>query len=267
MRALKARKNTSILKKNTYEQRKGKIMREFKIGDRVRVIDTFASRNMKNQVGTVIDVDEKSCAPWEVGVEFDEDLRMDGHSCGGRGKDGFCRWGRKRELELVGDKKIVITSNGEETLARLYEGNKVVKSATAKCSRDDAFDFNTGARLALERLTKEESVKPHLLCSTRHYGNIGEKTNFKDAVGRPLFVGDVVEHFNEGAVSFGDTVIVKTKCSHLYNKEKTFVFGIGTCCDDKKGTLSDGWKIIKKRSFDEVKNGENIYGIEFVKEK
>lgn len=241
-------------------------MREFKIGDRVRVIDKFERRDMKNKVGTVVDLDKDSCRPWEIGVEFDEKLGLGGHSCNMKGKDGFCRWGYKRELALVEDRKIVITTDGKETLARLYEGKKVIKTATAKCSRDDVFDFNAGARLAFERLTKEESVKPHLLCGARHYGNIGEKTNFKDAVGRPLFVGDVVEHFNEGADSFGDTVIVKSKCPCLDNEEKAFVFGIERCCNDKKGTLSDGWKIIKKRSFDEVKNGENIYGIEFVKE-
>lgn len=56
-------------------------------------------------------------------------------------------------------KKIVITSDGAETLARLYEGNKVVKSATAKCSPEDAFDFNIGAKLAFERLMTEAKRK------------------------------------------------------------------------------------------------------------
>lgn len=37
-------------------------------------------------------------------------------------------------------------------LARLYEGDKVIKSATAKCSPADKFDFETGAKIAVERL-------------------------------------------------------------------------------------------------------------------
>lgn len=52
--------------------------------------------------------------------------------------------------------KIVITTDGVETLARLYEGNKVVKKSTAKCSPDDTFDFNVGAKLAFERLMNDE---------------------------------------------------------------------------------------------------------------
>lgn len=48
--------------------------------------------------------------------------------------------------------KIVITTDGKTTLARLYEGKRVVKRAEAKCSPSDAFDFMTGAQLALERL-------------------------------------------------------------------------------------------------------------------
>lgn len=59
-------------------------------------------------------------------------------------------------FEKKHSQKIVITTDGTETLARLYEGGKVVKSATAKCSPKDAFDFNIGARLAFDRLLGEE---------------------------------------------------------------------------------------------------------------
>ena len=53
------------------------------------------------------------------------------------------------------NQKIVITTDGKETLARLYEDNKVVKKATAKCSPEDTFDFKKGADLAYERLMEE----------------------------------------------------------------------------------------------------------------
>lgn len=55
-------------------------------------------------------------------------------------------------LEPVTNSKIVITTDGKETLARLYEGNKVVKSAKAICSDDDEFDFSKGAEIAFDRL-------------------------------------------------------------------------------------------------------------------
>jgi hypothetical protein len=51
------------------------------------------------------------------------------------------------------DEKIVITTDGKTTTAKMYEGKKVVKEAKAVCSPDDEFNFNIGATIALERLT------------------------------------------------------------------------------------------------------------------
>lgn len=56
------------------------------------------------------------------------------------------------EVEPIDIPKIVITTDGNTTLARLYENNKVIKTATAKCSPEDEFDFNVGAELAFNRL-------------------------------------------------------------------------------------------------------------------
>lgn len=62
--------------------------------------------------------------------------------------------------------KIVITTDGTTTTARLYEGKSVIKSAEAKCSADDEFDFKTGAALAVDRLldreVKAEKPEPKL---------------------------------------------------------------------------------------------------------
>lgn len=72
------------------------------------------------------------------------------------------KWMLREDLELISDNhKIVITSDGKTTLARLYEGKKVVKSAEAKCSPDDEFDFTKGAKIAFERLTEAEEYDYH----------------------------------------------------------------------------------------------------------
>ena len=68
--------------------------------------------------------------------------------------------------KIANNQKIVITTDGTETLARLYEGKKVIKSATAKCSPDDTFDFKNGVEIAFNRLmgvkaVKEEKANPH----------------------------------------------------------------------------------------------------------
>ena len=64
--------------------------------------------------------------------------------------------------------KIIITTDGKITLARLFDGKTVVKRAEAKCAPSDTFDFGVGAELAVKRLMgakpvtepiKSESVK------------------------------------------------------------------------------------------------------------
>lgn len=53
------------------------------------------------------------------------------------------------------EEKIVITHNGKVTTATLYGKFGSKETATASCSPEDTFDFNVGAALALERLTKK----------------------------------------------------------------------------------------------------------------
>lgn len=175
------------------------------------------------------------------------------------------------ELAPVNTQKIVITSDGKETLARLYDGKKVIKTATAKCSPKDTFDFAEGARIAYDRLMGKEKAKfiPHiedLIGGEKiHYGNLGDPTNFKDAIGRPLFVGDTVELFDDTNRSYGETPIVKNKIMWGEKRVKTFVLGIEESCNDKKGTTG-AWKIIKKRSYEDVKDGEIVRsGLKYIK--
>lgn len=128
---------------------------KYKIGDKVRVKECLAGINLKGKIGKVIAIGRI----YDYGIEFDEPI-VTGHSCGGRGKCGCCRWGYEIELEPAGGKKIVITTDGQTTLARLYEDKKIVKTAKAICSPDDEFDFIAGAELAFERLTKNKVKKP-----------------------------------------------------------------------------------------------------------
>ena len=52
--------------------------------------------------------------------------------------------------------KVVITTDGKTTTAKMYERKKVLKTAKSQCSPEDTFDFAVGAKLALERVTKKE---------------------------------------------------------------------------------------------------------------
>lgn len=58
------------------------------------------------------------------------------------------------DLVTEGD-KIVITTDGVTTTAKMYCGKEVIKKAEAKCAPGDKFDFEFGARLAMDRLFED----------------------------------------------------------------------------------------------------------------
>lgn len=74
---------------------------------------------------------------------------------GAIGSLGFSVKSEYFDLVTECNQKIVITSDGTTTLARLYEGKNVVKTAEAKCCPNDEFDFQTGAKLAIDRLLEK----------------------------------------------------------------------------------------------------------------
>ena len=62
------------------------------------------------------------------------------------------------EIELVSRPTVVtvvITTNGVTTTATLREGKRVIRTATSKCSPKDTYDYETGAKLAFNRLFPE----------------------------------------------------------------------------------------------------------------
>lgn len=123
---------------------------KYKVGDKVRVREDLVDgkryymndkRQCETAVSEMVSLGGRIVEIDSVGTYY--------------GVKGNC-WNWTDEMfEPVTAQKIVITSDGKETLARLYDGGKVVKTATAKCSPDDTFDFDVGAKLAFERLMNE----------------------------------------------------------------------------------------------------------------
>ncbi len=118
---------------------------KYKVGDKARVTNVIHALK-KGYVGEEVII--KSINPngelYKHGTHY--------------GVEHSCFVFAEKELEPVNEKKIVITLDGNKTLARLYEGNNVIKSAVAKCSPEDEFDFETGARIAFDRLVGEKPV-------------------------------------------------------------------------------------------------------------
>lgn len=138
----------------------------FKIGDRVRVIEDYSDA-MKGDEGIIRALPGKNGGRglWDVcySVEFPawQEDEFRGHSCGGTVPSGYGHWVAPGNLELIkaaSVEKIVITHDGKTTLARLYEDNKVVKSA--KYDPRGKFDFALGAKIAFARLMTEKREEP-----------------------------------------------------------------------------------------------------------
>ena len=229
---------------------------KFKVGDKVKVVrrtNVFVDE-MEQYIGTVQTI---------IKIEHYPD--GDGYYL-----DGIKRFIFDNEaLELANDDfKIVITVNGDETTAKMYSNREVIKTAVAKCSKSDVFDFKTGAKLAFERLMAEPEEKfvPYLVDDDEeNYGIIGEPTNYKDVIGRPLVIGDVVEIFDDKGNSYGEhSIVFSRKTGSEINH--TFVMGIESECNDTNGTISSRWRIFKTRSYSEIKDGEKVGFIKYIKE-
>lgn len=142
-------------------------MAKFKVGDKVRVIDNprygerrymndgvahnAFTRGMVEFAGKVVTI--RSLAHDICGMEYiiEEDNGMwfwvDGMF------SGLATEEPRREF-------IVIRRDGAKTIAELRHDREVIKSAVATCSEKDTFDFETGAKIAFDRLMGREEPKP-----------------------------------------------------------------------------------------------------------
>ena len=75
-------------------------------------------------------------------------------------EDGGC-WNWTDEMFsglAVSRPKIVITTDGKTTTAKMYKGKKLLKAAESSCSPEDTFDFAVGAKIAFDRLMKNVEI-------------------------------------------------------------------------------------------------------------
>lgn len=105
-------------------------------------------------------------------------------------QDNYNLVSRKQELH--------VTSDGTTTHAVLKEGGKVVKRAKAVCSPDDEYRFETGARLAVDRVfgkdekSAEEKGAAH---EPKSKFNIGDAVKVVDSGKTYCLYDDIMQQY------------------------------------------------------------------------
>lgn len=172
---------------------------KFKVGDKVKIVGNEESMLGKSQYfgeEVIVErVDDRLLYPYVL-----------------KGIYGWC-WDDS-ELESVYDNyKIVITTDGTITTAKLYDENgKCTKTAEAKCNHKvDTFDFNEGAKLAFDRLTSKYSVgtKVEVIANTCYH---------EYPIGSVLTITRI--YHDEICVKEGITIVTERDIKHYVEPEK-----------------------------------------------
>lgn len=137
---------------------------KFKVGDRVRVRKNIAERD--NSYGFfplgMAQYEGKTMTVKGIQIPSPSTLLYTFENCGG----GIFDWVWREEwLEPAPEasksaKKLIVTTDGVTTTAKLIDGKQTIKTATAKCSKDDEFCFETGAQIAVDRLLGRKPAEP-----------------------------------------------------------------------------------------------------------
>ena len=129
---------------------------KYKVGDKVRVRSDLTVGIMVDKKGNVVFI-HHDMVRWRGKVMTIDSISLSGdYFCAESGKHYY--WADEL-LEPIHTEKIVITTDGVTTTARKYDGKNLIKEAKAVCSKDDTFNFEVGAKLAMERLMAEDKPK------------------------------------------------------------------------------------------------------------
>lgn len=130
---------------------------KFKVGDTVRILD---GSKIDGYTGGFNEVMECMCGEIRTIKEVTSRGENGEKPCYYLENTHFL-WD-ERGLERVDEKrKIVITTDGATTRAALYDGHKIIRESKAMCSKEDTFDFETGAKIAFEKLTAKPEESKH----------------------------------------------------------------------------------------------------------
>lgn len=186
---------------------------KFKVGDKVRVIDglkpcarygdLYITPEMYDSKGKIFTI--TSAEPFYGDARY-----IINDDSGYYYNDDVLEPVEEKENEM---EKMVIIRDGSKVTAKYYKGDKTV-SAEAKCSPEDEFDFEIGAKLAMDRaiekMKKEDEVDySWLKC-------VGYRQNYEFY----FTVDKVYKIYDDGRITNDNDFTYGGKAPYLNSKEK-----------------------------------------------
>ena len=222
---------------------------KFKVGDRVVCKTDTAYGFRKGGTGTVIakmtGADEYYLIRHDIPNQLCHDGAFTTYEWGKPSHKDDCTNERAEKFELIepSEKKeeIHITRKGSEVHAILKKDGKLVKRTVAKCHPDDEFDFEKGAKLAMNRLygadvfKEKEPYNGYVMCLSNNGGG-----------NNALYTEGKVYKFENGYITCDDGKVLSAKGTPVMSFEEWNEF-----------SYSD-FKEIKVKRCDEYKVGDRV---------
>lgn len=145
-------------------------MAKFKVGDRVRVIDDIGTCCKIGDTGTIMKHSHTGIAGDCYAVQMDKREKYL-HDCGGYVRNGYGQFLWDSNIKLIEEKptrefKLIITSSGDTTTAKLIHGKDVAKEATVTRYSKDEYSEKAAVEAVVEKIfgeveKKNEANKPY----------------------------------------------------------------------------------------------------------
>lgn len=137
---------------------------KFKVGDRVKLaVDRFT---IPRGTTGVIKCFDKDADKEKIDIAIELDRPISYHNCGGRTKYNCGCWVAERDIELIKtaepEFKLIITSKGDTTTAKLIHGKDVAKEATVPRYSKDEYSEKAAVEAITKKIFGENEKKEEL---------------------------------------------------------------------------------------------------------
>lgn len=227
---------------------------KFKVGDRVKlVVDRFT---IPRGTTGVIKCFGKDADKEKIDIAIELDRPISYHNCGGRTKYNCGWWVAERDIELIKTAepgfKLIITSNGDTTTAKLIHGERtVVKEATVTRYSKDEYSEKAAVEAVVKKIfgedeKKNEANKPYTgkavwICDNESVYTKGKIYEFVDGkfkhdlgftvVGYTLMNNFIELHDLEGKRMLISTNHITNVCERYMDKQNAVIYFATDECD------------------------------------